>query len=257
MRRRQTVVAVAAVAAACVVGLLLILPKWPFRRTVVELGSSRAELRREAVGKLRHSNDRRVPDLLAATLADPAPSVRLAAARAIARRQLTSLADALLAAVEAETHAYTRFGMMQQWSDLVWPDGDAQLQRWATGDDPRSRLAAAYGALRRGRPDAASMVFKLARSSDSKIRLLASRTLRDVCVPVMEAHGGCESTFDDASDPMDPPDLERLEAWWGRQASPDMLWHAARWQYDRPKQIRIVGKMFHNRQRFARWLGLS
>jgi len=101
------------------------------------------------------------------------------------------------------------------------------------------------------------MVFKLARSSDSKIRLRASRVLRDVCVPVMESHGGCETTFDDASDPMGPPDLERLEAWWVVQASSDMLWRAARWQYDRPKQIRIVGKLFRNRHRFARWLGLS
>jgi hypothetical protein len=214
-------------------------------------------LRREAVRKLRHVSDRRVPNLLAAALADPAPSVRLAAGRAIARLRLKGLADALLAAAEAETHAYTRFGMMRLWSDLVWPDGDAQLQRWASEDDPRSQLAAAYAALRRGRPDAASNIFKLARSSDSDIRLLASRTLRDVCVPVLESHGGSESTFDDASDPMDLPDLERLEAWWVAWATPDMLRREARWQYDRPEQVRIVGKLLRNRQRFARWLGLS
>ncbi len=256
MRRRKTVVVVAAVGTACILGLLLAVPEWSFRRTVAELRSSRSELRREAVGKLRHCDDRRVPDLLAAALVDPVPSVRLGASRAIARQQLTGLADALLAAAEAETHSYARFGMMQQWSDLVWPGGDAQLQRWATGDDLRPQLAAAYGGLRRGRPDAASNVFKLARSSDSKIRLLASRTLRDVCVPLMASHGGCESTFDNASDPMEPPDLKRLEAWWGPQVSPNMLWSAARWQYDRPEQIRIVGKLLRNRQRFARWLGL-
>ena len=257
MRRRKTVVAVAAVGVACTTGLLLTLPKWSFRRTVAELGSYRAEMRREAVGQLRYSNDPRVPELLAAALADPAPSVRLSASRVIARRQFMSLADVLFAAAEAETHAYTRLAMMQQWSDLVWPSGDVQLQRWAHGPESWSQLAAAYGALRRGCPDAASTLFELARSSDSKIRLMASRTLRGVCVPVMESHGGCETTFDDASDPMGPPDLERLEVWWGRQASPDMLWRAARWQHDRPKQIRIVGKLFRNRQRFARWLGLS
>ncbi|HUW82729.1 MAG TPA: hypothetical protein VMZ31_08030 [Phycisphaerae bacterium] len=257
MRRRETVVVAIAVGVACIAGLLLTLPKWSFRRTVAELGSSRAELRREAVDQLRYSNDRRVPELLAASLADPAPSVRRSASRAIARRQFMNLAEVLLAAAEAETHAYTRLAMMQQWSDLVWPNGDTQLERWAHEPEPWSQLAAAYGALRRGRPDAASTLFELARSSDSKIRLLASRTLRDVCVPVIESHGGCETTFDDASDPMGPPDVERLEAWWGPQVSPDMLWRAARWQYDRPKQIRIVGKLFRNRQRFARWLGLS
>jgi len=257
MRHRDRVVVATAVGATCIGGLLLALPKWSFWQTAGELRSPQPERRREAILRLRRYEGHCVSELLGAALVDPAPRVRLSASRVIAQRRLTSLADKMLAAAEAETHAYTRLGMMQQWSDLVWPGGDAQLRRWSIGDDPRSRLAAAYGALRRGRPDAASTVFTLARSSNSEIRLFASRTLRDFCVPVMESHGGCETTFDDASDPMGPADLDRLEAWWGGQVSPDMLWRAARWQYDRPRQIRLVGKLLRNRERFARWLGLS